>query len=714
MKRVFVFLSMIVAISGSAQPYQANWESLDKRPTPQWWKDAKFGIFIHWGVYAVPGWSPKGTYAEWYQQGLQNTDTARQRFHKEKFGSRTYYDLEKDFKAELYKPDEWASLFEKSGAKYIVLTSKHHDGFALWPSKEASKTWGFPWNAVEAGPKRDLLGDLFKAVRKTSVRAGMYYSLYEWFNPLWLNDKPAYVNNHMWPQLKDLISTYQPDVLWTDGEWDAPAETWKSQEFLSWLFNESAVKEKIVVNDRWGAGVRFKHAGFFTPEYQPDLDFEDHDWEESRGMGHSYGYNREEDSWDYNSTQSLLIALIDKVSRGGNFLLDIGPDEHGKIPPIMQDRLLQMGEWMDINGEAIYGTSRWKIPSQWSDGKKGFKMTREHAGQDIMLKLTIDPDPGYAVKEVFYTYNAKTNSLYAIFPKYPDNRKLVLKDMVLPVGTVVNFLSGKEAVTWKQDGNNVTIELPEYNPNKIKAPYAYAVKIAKFGKFAAKPKIESKLAKPSGMQQSVSIITAPGTVVRYTIDGTEPSGQSPLYENPIIIDKSSTVMAKSFMTGFSPSGTTIENVNVYQWKNALKVKSVKPGLSFEAFELKPVSVNDLQGLSPVKTGVATGIDLAELTKRENVGLRFEGYIKIDKDDVYQLYLTSDDGSRLYIDGDVLIDHDGLHGNDEKQAGIALKKGYHSIRVDFMQATGGIDLKVEYSTSTIKKQKLPAGLLFHAP
>ncbi len=174
MRRIFVLIAIVLSTSVSAQTYQPNWESLDKRPMPQWWKDAKFGIFIHWGVYAVTGWSTKGNYSEWYQQGLQNTDTARQRYHKAKFGNRSYYDLANDFKAELYKPEDWAKLFEQSGAKYIVLTSKHHDGFTLWPNKEANKTWGFPWNSVDVGPKRDLLGDLFKAVRKTSVRAGMY------------------------------------------------------------------------------------------------------------------------------------------------------------------------------------------------------------------------------------------------------------------------------------------------------------------------------------------------------------------------------------------------------------------------------------------------------------------------------------------------------------------------------------------------------------
>ncbi len=166
-----------------------------------------------------------GTSTGWQHDGFNG---AVKEYHKKKFGEETsYYQLAPQFKAELYNPDDWAKLIEESGAKYVVLTSKHHDGFALWPSKEASRDWGFPWNAVEAGPHRDLLGDLFKAIRKTPMHAGMYYSLYEWFNPLWLNDKPRYVSEHMWPQMKDLINTYQPDVFWTDGEWEAPAEFWK-------------------------------------------------------------------------------------------------------------------------------------------------------------------------------------------------------------------------------------------------------------------------------------------------------------------------------------------------------------------------------------------------------------------------------------------------------------------------------------------------------
>ncbi len=720
MRNLITLCLLIFTFQLSAQTYQPNWESLDKRATPMWFKDAKFGIFIHWGVYAVPGWSTKGNYAEWYQQGLQTTDTARQKFHKAKFGNRTYYDLANDFKAELFNPDDWAKLFERSGAKYIVLTSKHHDGFTLWPNENANKTWGFPWNAKDIGPKRDLLGDLFKAVRKTSVHAGMYYSLYEWFNPLWKADPKKYAAEHVWPQMKELINTYQPDVFWTDGDWDAPAETWRSQEFLAWLYNESPVKEKIVVNDRWGSGVRFNHGGIYTPEYQPDLDFEDHDWEESRGMGYSYGYNREEDAWDYNSTQSLIIALIDKVSRGGNFLLDIGPDEHGKIPPIMQERLLEMGEWLNINGEAIYNTSRWKTPVQWSEGRRDYKGNNEHitgdwkTGGDIMLKLTVDPDPGYAVKEVFYTYNRSSNSLYAIFPKYPDNKKLVLKDITLPAGTKISFLSTKENLQWKQLGKNIEISLQEYNPNKIRSPYGYAVRIDGFGKFASKPQIKVEY-KTGELKPTVTMIADMSNVIHFTTDGTVPSKSSQQYKAPFTQEKNITIKAIAYpATEFPsviPSSIVTQEIKAYAWKNSIKVKP-QTGISYKYFE--PTGKIDLNSINnnPTSTGVADIFSNKNKKRTDKFAFEFTGYIRIDKDAIYTFFTDSDDGSMLYIDDKEIVNNDGDHGNVEKSGKAALKKGFHKIKVLYFDSGGGNSLKVSMQQEGGKKELIPAALLFH--
>jgi alpha-L-fucosidase len=480
MRKILVLLAVLALGGGDAlraQSYQPTWESLDRRPVPQWYKDAKFGIFIHWGVYSVPGFTKKGEYAEWYQHGLNSGDTLLNRYQKEVFGELTYYQLADRFKAELYNPDEWAHVIEASGARYVVLTSKHHDGFANWPSAATSIAWSFPWNAETTGPHRDLLGDLFTALRKTTVHPGVYYSLYEWYNPIWLKDKPRYVSDYMWPQMKDLINTYQPDVLWTDGEWEESDTLFRSREFLAWLYNESPVRDRIVTYDRWGRGVRFKHGGVYTPEYQPELDFRDHYWEESRGMGFSYGYNRAEDSWDYNSPKSLVLQLIDKVSRGGNFLLDIGPDTHGKIPPIMEERLLQIGHWMNINNEAIYGAVRWKVSSQWGPGRRDYKPA--NGGGDLLLKLTIDPDPGYAVIECFFTYNAQRQDLYAILPKWPAGNAsyCLVRNIRLPAGTKVELLETHQPLEWKQVEANVQIILPPFDPNLMTSEYAYVIKI---------------------------------------------------------------------------------------------------------------------------------------------------------------------------------------------------------------------------------------------
>ena len=728
MRILSVICLLVFTLQISAQNYQPNWESLDKRPTPIWFKDAKFGIFIHWGVYSVPGWSTKGNYAEWYQQGLQTTDTARQKFHKAKFGNRTYYDLAHDFKAELFSPDEWAKLFEASGAKYIVLTSKHHDGFTLWPNENANKTWGFPWNAKDVGPKRDLLGDLFKAVRKTSVHAGMYYSLYEWFNPLWKSDPKKYATDHVWPQMKELINTYQPEVFWTDGDWDAPAETWKSQEFLAWLFNESPVKDKVIVNDRWGSSVRFNHGGIYTPEYQPDLDFENHDWEESRGMGYSYGYNREEDAWDYNSTQSLIIALIDKVSRGGNFLLDIGPDEHGKIPPIMQERLLEIGEWLKINGEAIYNTRRWKTPFQWSEGRRDYKGGNEHTagdwktGGDIMLKLTVDPDPGYAVKEIFYSYNPTTYSLYAIFPRYPTNKRLVLKNVDINNGnSKVSFLSTNQALSWTPDGDNTIIQLPEYDPNKIRSPFAFTVKVENFGKYAAKPQIQVDYSS-NPMKPLIKMNAENGMTIYYTIDNSEPTKISSLYNGPVTLDKSATIKAIAIQSirpieppmqeSIINSSVTSEKIKVYEWKQAIKAPGAKTGITYRYFEpIGKISMSSINNNTKA-TGIADVLSIENKQRTDKYAFEFSGYIKIEKDAIYTFFTDSDDGSMLYIDDDEVVNNDGDHGNVEKSGKAALKKGFHKIKVLYFDSGGGNSLRVSMKEEGGVKREIPKDLLFH--
>jgi alpha-L-fucosidase len=489
MKR-FLFIIILLSLlstSALAQSYEPTWDSVDKRPTPAWFSDAKFGIFIHWGTYSVPAYAPvlpgKLAYAEWYWNALTNgrsnpkADELQKgtwAFHQKVYGADVpYQDFALQFKAELFDPDHWADVFARSGAKYVALTSKHHEGFALWPSKEASATWGRPWNAVEIGPKRDVLGDLSDAVRRKGLRMGVYYSLYEWYNPLWLYDKPRYVREHMFPQFKDLVTHYKPAIIFSDGEWEMTSADWHSAELLAWLFNESPVRDEVVVDDRWGSDTRHKHGGYWTTEYTAGMSGIDHPWEESRGMGVSYGYNRAEDLTIYHTGRELVFILVDTVSRGGNLLLDIGPRADGTIPVIMEERLTQMGDWLKINGEGIYGTRPWKNTRQWTAGEvPKIEYNKEYSSAYDVIKLIEKSADGKASIEAFFT--SKGNEVYAILPHW-SGHSFVIKD--LSAAKSVILLGSSTPLKAKNSKAGLSIELPDL-PEDLRQQPAWVLKIS--------------------------------------------------------------------------------------------------------------------------------------------------------------------------------------------------------------------------------------------
>jgi alpha-L-fucosidase len=475
------------ASAAAAQPYEPTWESLDRRKTPAWFQDAKFGIFIHWGVYSVPAYAPvlpgKLAYAEWYWNALTRgkgenpspIQSGTWEYHEKQYGADfRYEDFAPQFRAELFDADHWAEVFRRSGAKYVVPTSKHHEGFALWPSREASATWGRPWNAVEIGPKRDLLGELTRAVRAKGLKMGFYYSLYEWYNPLWLADKPRFVREHLFPQFKDVVTRYEPSIIFSDGEWDLPSAEWRSPELLAWLFNESKVKDEVVVNDRWGKETRHKHGGYWTTEYTPGMAGTDHPWEESRGMGFSYGYNRAESLAHYNSARTLVTILVDTVSRGGNLLLDIGPGADGTIPVIMEERLAEIGAWLAVNGEAIYGTRPHTAAKQWSEGEvPKLEYNKEYDSVYDVAALTAKPLPGKASIEAFFT--KKGDAVYAVLPRWPG-RRFVWKDAAALRPKAVSLLGAPGALRFTKSGATLSIELPDL-PEELLGQPAWALKL---------------------------------------------------------------------------------------------------------------------------------------------------------------------------------------------------------------------------------------------
>ena len=465
---ILFFVMLIVAIS-FAQRYEANWKSLNTRKMPEWFQQDKFGIFIHWGVYAVPSYAPvipnSGySYSEWYWYRLNERQKDFKAFHDKNFGADFQYpQFEPQFKAEMFNPDQWADVFKRSGARYVVLTSKHHEGYCLWNSPEADRVWGRPWNAVTGTPKRDLLGDLTTSVRAAGLKMGYYYSLYEWFNPLWLQDKQRYVSEHMTPQFKDLVTRYKPSIIFSDGEWELSDTAWKSEELLAWLFNESPVAKEVVVDDRWGSNTRGKNTGatYTTSEYGAGMD-PSVVWEESQGIGHSYGYNRNEKLEDYKTSRELILLLVDIVARGGNLLLDIGPTADGRIPVIMQQRLIDMGDWLQKNGEAIYNTRAYKQSYEWSDGKRPEKKDKAYMAGYSIMKLT-QPNKDTAYVEGFFT--AKNKDLFLVVPKYREQVKI--RNFKPSAGAKVSILATGKPLLLQQKGNDCVIDLSKMKPGEI-------------------------------------------------------------------------------------------------------------------------------------------------------------------------------------------------------------------------------------------------------
>lgn len=483
---VFFYLVLIIPIVSVAKKNSdKDWIAIDSRKIPRWFTDAKFGIFIHWGLYSVPAWSPKGTYSEWYRYWCDNdtlfgngdfTGHEIKEYNELTYGKDFPYEgFAPMFKAQDFDAGELADLIKESGAKYAVLTSKHHDGYALWPSMEASRDYGRPWTSTEIGPMRDLVKEYSDSLRDRGIKVGTYLSLREWNNPMYTQENiDEYVIRHFHPQVKDLISNYHPDILWTDGPDKFDENQWRVHDMLTWIYNESPVKDSIVINDRSARWSGKRHADFLCREYSNRAMSPDKPWEECRGIGFSFGYNKNEDIQDYASPMGLIHTLINVVSAGGNLILGIGPDSNGKIPPIMQERLLQIGDWLKVNGEAIYGTKPWKNREQWSEGDRNWQPKgKMYVSGDAILHQTVRPDSGYAVKEVFFTH--KGNDLYAILPQYKIGEFVIRDIESTPSG--ITLLGFDSKLTWRKDGTDIIVELPPMIYGEQPCEYAWTLKL---------------------------------------------------------------------------------------------------------------------------------------------------------------------------------------------------------------------------------------------
>ena len=390
--RTILLLLLLAPLLVQGQHVEASWESINQRGYPEWFTDARLGIFIHWGLYSVPAYAGKEGYSEWFYRGLMTGDPERRRIMS-LYADTTlplfeqYRDLADHWHGELWNPDEWARLFRKSGARYVVLVTKHHDGYCLWDSPQQPE-----WNSTVSGPRRNIVEELTEAVRREGLRMGFYYSLPEWTNPLhiWMKDPDKnisdYVEKYMIPQFKELVSRYRPDLIFSDGDWQNTAKQFHSEELISWYYN--TVGADAIVNNRWGQGTQH---GFKTPEYSAGIVEHNIPWAECRGIGRSFGYNRNEDIANFMTDRELIQHFCELVANGGGLTLNVGPMADGTIPFIQQERLLALGRWLSVNGEAIYGSE----PSHngWRDEHTVRPvMTVQHVHAELPESNTIDFD----------------------------------------------------------------------------------------------------------------------------------------------------------------------------------------------------------------------------------------------------------------------------------------------------------------------------------
>ncbi|WP_034645125.1 alpha-L-fucosidase [Cellulophaga geojensis] len=475
--------------------YEANWESIKKNyKDPTWFNKKKFGIFIHWGAYSVPEYS-----SEWYPRKMyMDTATFSAQLnlekkgpsdvylhHKKEWGDQKkfgYKDFIPMFKGENFDANEWIDLFKKSGAKYVIPVAEHHDGFAMYKSNVTR------WNAVDMGPKRDILGELFKAGRQKGMIMGA--SSHFAFNWSFFNKKdhfdttnPAYADLYStkgkdlnepvskefkelwWARTKDIIDNYQPDIMWFDFYLDIPDFADQRPKLAAYYYNKGIEWGKeVVLQDK-----NFSHEAF--PEGTVIYDLERGKlpgirklpWQTDTSIGkNSWSYVS---NWQSKTANQIVDDLVDIVSKNGNLLLNVGPKSDGTIPEDQKEILLQIGDWLTINGDAIYDTTYWKT---FGEGPTEVKKGHHSEGNN----------KGLSSKDIRFT--TKDNKLYAIVLDWPKDGVVVIESLAKEATyakdlniTNARVLGSKEKIKWSQEKDGFKVTMPKEKPGD----FAYVIEL---------------------------------------------------------------------------------------------------------------------------------------------------------------------------------------------------------------------------------------------
>jgi len=677
---IFTVLLFVATTHSQQSSFHETKSAYDARM--QWWKEARFGLFIHWGLYSIPAgeWNGKTEYGEWIRTSAQ-------------IPLEKYNEFIKQFNPVKFDATEWVRIAKDAGMKYITITTKHHDGFCLFDSKYTD------FDIMSTPFKRDIMKELSDACRKQDLKMCWYHSIMDWHYPDYLPRREWETNRsteganydryvqHLKNQLRELLTNYDNiGVLWFDGEWEG---TWNRERGRDLYNYVRGLQPDIIINNRVGAGRSGmegfsegeESAGDFgTPEQQiPATGVPGVNWETCMTMNDHWGYNSHDVNWK--STKDLLQMLADIVSKGGNFLLNVGPTSEGLFPQASIDRLREIGRWMKTNGEAIYMTDA-----------SPFK----HLEWGRCTQKRIDGD---------------TRLYFHVFD-YPVDGKLIVPG-IFNKPKQVYLLSDpqKKSLVVSRKEDALMIDLPSSVPDTINTVVVMDVE--------GKPDINNP--PRTDTELNVFIDTMRVAVsserenieIRYTRDGTIPTTSSPSIDGSIRISETTTISARCFRNGKPVSGTSQAIFTKVKPRPSVQIENPTTGIKYTYYEGNWDSLPDFQTLKPAGEGTLPNVTLSPRKQDEYFGIKFSGYIKIPVDGVYTFFTTSDDGSRLSIGNTLIVDNDKLHGTTEIKGIVALSAGFHPITITYFNKTGGKELTISYNGPRIEKQAVPNELLFHS-
>lgn len=668
------------------KPFISHIESEDQKDQRmRWWRDAKFGLFIHWGVYSVPAGVYKGENvnrsSSWIMQ-YKHIPVAE------------YKEYAKQFNPVKYDPEQWVELAKEAGMKYLVITAKHHDGFALYDSKVTD------WDVVDASPYgKDLLKPLVESCRKNDIKVGLYYShAVDYIHPggevqsldfkpggQWdpvqkTKDMDAYFTDLVVPQVKELLTNFgKIDILW----WDGGGWYSVNRKRADMILEVTKDYPDLLMNNRLGGDYP---CDWSTPEqYIPPTGL-DYDWETCMTMNDTWGYRSWDDNWK--SAESLLQNLIDIVSKGGNYLLNIGPKADGTIPEASVERLKTIGKWMSVNSESIYGTTASPFENiPWG------RCTKKDTGNG-------------------------TTQLYLHVFDWPENGKLEVPRIMNEIENAC--LLGDDSRSRLPviiSGDKLIINVPPEAPDRICSVVRLDIKGEPV--VLNPPLIEAEAELIFDKIEVKLKSNVPGVTIRYTLDGTIPAEQSSQFvkETPVILTENTKVKAALFINGERVSEVREKIFSKKVPQPSEEVKDMKQGLRYQYFEGVWSEVPDYSILKSEDEGIVYFFDVSKGRRSELFGMRFSGYFKVPETGVYRFFASYNDGCNVTIGGQkVLQSRSGLVDSEIKNEStgipIVLEKGMHTIKVDYFQRIDHSVLELYWSGPGFTKQPVNAQVLFH--